>query len=197
MSSTKLKVILLGDPGVGKTSIINQYIKKIFVQTVATFGSEQHNKTLTINEQQIELKIWDTPGGFKFYNITKNSMRNSDIAILIYDITDKSSFISLKEWYKKLIEVVERENIIIGIAANKSDLLKEEAITSEEINDFANEIDVDVFSTSAKNYNTIEEMFLKLTEKYYDIFLNKLSFNDINSSYILIDKHSKHFFDCC
>ena len=197
MSLTKLKVILLGDSGVGKTSIINQYIKKNFVETLSTIGSEQHYKIIKINKKEIQLKIWDTPGQTKFFNITKNSMRNTDIAILIYDITNKESFISLKQWYKKLIEVIKKDNIIIGIASNKSDLLNEEVITSEEINTFAEEINVDVFSTSAKNYDNIEEMFFKLTEKYYNKFLNNKIKSDLNNSYIIIEKNNdKSFYKC-
>ncbi len=197
MSLTKLKVILLGDSGVGKTSIINQYIKKNFVETLSTIGSEQHYKIIKINKKEIQLKIWDTPGQTKFFNITKNSMRNTDIAILIYDITNKESFISLKQWYKKLIEVIKKDNIIIGIASNKSDLLNEEVITSEEINTFAEEINVDVFSTSAKNYDNIEEMFFKLTEKYYNKFLNNKNKSDLNNSYIIIEKNNdKSFYKC-
>jgi len=197
MSLTKLKVILLGDSGVGKTSIINQYIKKNFVETLSTIGSEQHYKIIKINKKEIQLKIWDTPGKTKFFNITKNSMRNTDIAILIYDITNKESFISLKQWYKKLIEVIKKDNIIIGIASNKSDLLNEEVITSEEINTFAEEINVDVFSTSAKNYDNIEEMFFKLTEKYYNKFLNNKNKSDLNNSYIIIEKNNdKSFYKC-
>ena len=197
MSLTKLKVILLGDTGVGKTSIINQYIKKNFVETLSTIGSEQHYKIIKINKKEIQLKIWDTPGQTKFFNITKNSMRNTDIAILIYDITNKESFISLKQWYKKLIEVIKKDNIIIGIASNKSDLLNEEVITSEEINTFAEEINVDVFSTSAKNYDNIEEMFFKLTEKYYNKFLNNKNKSDLNNSYIIIEKNNdKSFYKC-
>ena len=197
MFSVKLKVILLGDSGVGKTSIINQYIKKNFVETLSTIGSEQHYKIIKINKKEIQLKIWDTPGKTKFFNITKNSMRNTDIAILIYDITNKESFISLKQWYKKLIEVIKKDNIIIGIASNKSDLLNEEVITSEEINTFAEEINVDVFSTSAKNYDNIEEMFFKLTEKYYNKFLNNKNKSDLNNSYIIIEKNNdKSFYKC-
>ena len=197
MSLTKLKVILLGDSGVGKTSIINQYIKKNFVETLSTIGSEQHYKIIKINKKEIQLKIWETPGKTKFFNITKNSMRNTDIAILIYDITNKESFISLKQWYKKLIEVIKKDNIIIGIASNKSDLLNEEVITSEEINTFAEEINVDVFSTSAKNYDNIEEMFFKLTEKYYNKFLNNKNKSDLNNSYIIIEKNNdKSFYKC-
>ena len=197
MSLTKLKVILLGDSGVGKTSIINQYIKKNFVETLSTIGSEQHYKIIKINKKEIQLKIWDTPGQTKFFNITKNSMRNTDIAILIYDITNKESFISLKQWYKKLIEVIKKDNIIIGIASNKSDLLNEEVITSEEINTFAEEINVDVFSTSAKNYDNIEEMFFKLIEKYYNKFLNNKNKSDLNNSYIIIEKNNdKSFYKC-
>ena len=124
-------------------------------------------------------------------------MRNTDIAILIYDITNKESFISLKQWYKKLIEVIKKDNIIIGIASNKSDLLNEEVITSEEINTFAEEINVDVFSTSAKNYDNIEEMFFKLIEKYYNKFLNNKNKSDLNNSYIIIEKNNdKSFYKC-
>ena len=196
MFSVKLKVILLGDSEVGKTSIINQYINKQFIDTFSSIGIGNFTKNLTIKNKQIELKIVDTPGQDRFYNITKSAMRNTDIAILIYDITKKETFTSLKEWYKKLIEVVKKENIIIGIASNKSDLLNEQEIDIEEVKKFSEEINVEVFSTSATKYENIEDLFIKLTEKYCDNYLKDENINDRSDSNIILKNNDKKKENC-
>ena len=123
-------------------------------------------------------------------------MRNTDIAILIYDITKKETFTSLKEWYKKLFEVVKKENIIIGIASNKSDLLNEQEIDIEEVKKFSEEIKVEVFSTSAKNYENIDDLFYKLTEKYCDNYLNDENINDRSDSNIILKNNNKKKENC-
>ena len=190
-----LKVILLGDTTVGKTSIFTQYIKKEFqISTLATIGMDNTKKTIKLDGRTINLSILDTPGNPTFRNITKNSIRNSDIIIIVFDITNKNSFENLENWYNFVKETLDTENIVIGIAANKNDLEEKSEVTPDEYNSFSQNYNVDVFSVRATDYSIIEEMFLKLTEKYYNSFLKgkELTFSLNRKSIVLKKSHHHH-----
>ena len=190
-----LKVILLGDSTVGKTSIFTQYIKKEFkISTLATIGMDNTKKTIELDGRTIKLSILDTPGNPTFRNITKNSIRNSDIIIIVFDITNKNSFENLENWYNFVKETLDTENIVIGIAANKNDLEEKSEVTPDEYNSFSQNYNVDVFSVRATDYSIIEEMFLKLTEKYYNSFLKgkELTFSLNRKSIVLKKSHHHH-----
>ena len=190
-----LKVILLGDSTVGKTSIFTQYIKKEFkISTLATIGMDNTKKTIKLDGRTINLSILDTPGNPTFRNITKNSIRNSDIIIIVFDITNKNSFENLENWYNFVKETLDTENIVIGIAANKNDLEEKSEVTPDEYNSFSQNYNVDVFSVRATDYSIIEEMFLKLTEKYYNSFLKgkELTFSLNRKSIVLKKSHHHH-----
>lgn len=189
-----LKVILLGDSTVGKTSIFTQYIKKEFkISTLATIGMDNTKKTIKLDGRTINLSILDTPGNPTFRNITKNSIRNSDIIIIVFDITNKNSFENLEKWYNFVKETLDIDKIVVGIAANKNDLEEKSEVTPDEYNSFSQNYNVDVFSVSAINYSIIEEMFFKLTEKYYNSFLKgkELTFS-LNRKSILLKKSHHH-----
>ena len=190
-----LKVILLGDSTVGKTSIFTQYIKKEFkISTLATIGMDNTKKTIKLDGRTINLSILDTPGNPTFRNITKNCIRNSDIIIIVFDITNKNSFENLEKWYNFVKETLDIDKIVVGIAANKNDLEEKSEVTPDEYNSFSQNYNVDVFSVSAINYSIIEEMFFKLTEKYYNSFLKgkELTFSLNRKSIVLKKSHHHH-----
>ena len=190
-----LKVILLGDSTVGKTSIFTQYIKKEFkISTLATIGMDNTKKTIKLDGRTINLSILDTPGNPTFRNITKNSIRNSDIIIIVFDITNKNSFENLEKWYNFVKETLDIDKIVVGIAANKNDLEEKSEVTPDEYNSFSQNYNVDVFSVRATDYSIIEEMFLKLTEKYYNSFLKgkELTFSLNRKSIVLKKSHHHH-----
>jgi small GTP-binding protein len=197
-----LKVILLGDTTVGKTSIYTQFIKKEFhISTLGTIGMDNTKKTIELDGRTIKLSILDTPGNPTFRNITKNSIRNSDIIIIVFDITNKNSFENLENWYNFVKETLDTEKIVIGIAANKNDLEEKSEVTPDEYNSFSQNYNVDVFSVSATDHSIIEEMFLKLTEKYYNSFLKgkelTLSLNSRKSIVLSKSHHHQNKKKCC
>ena len=197
-----LKVILLGDTTVGKTSIFTQYIKKEFqISTLATIGMDNTKKTIKLDGRTINLSILDTPGNPTFRNITKNSIRNSDIIIIVFDITNKNSFENLEKWYNFVKETLDIDKIVVGIAANKNDLEEKSEVTPDEYNSFSQNYNVDVFYVRATDYSIIEEMFLKLTEKYYNSFLKgkelTLSLNSRKSIVLTKSHHHQNKKKCC
>ncbi len=166
------KVVLLGESGVGKTSIISRFINDRFDETLmTTTGASYAGKNMLFPEfggQAIKFEIWDTAGQEKYRALTQIFYKDASIAILVYDITNEDSFEEIQNyWYNQIKECAPR-NIIIGLAANKSDLFDSEKIPEEKARKFANEIGAIFRLTSACTSVGIEELFHSVGCKYLD-----------------------------
>ncbi len=108
-----LKIVLLGSICVGKTSIIDQYIRNGFYELFEkTIVAEKSIKEIVLNDgKKIDLEIWDTPGSKIYISASKHCLKNAKIVLLIYDITDKRSFEELNYFYNDICEMNEKENI--------------------------------------------------------------------------------------
>ena len=162
------KIVLVGESGVGKTSIISQFVDQIFEEGLQTStGGSFSSKTLTFNNgKTIKLEIWDTAGQERYRALTKIFYTNALAAVLVYDITNKRSFEEIKTFWIKQLREFGPENIIVAVAANKSDLLDMEQVNEEEARNFAKENNALFFETSAKNGLGVNELFLGLGKKF-------------------------------
>jgi len=170
------KVVLLGDSGVGKTCIINRYISGSFNQlTPSTNGASFTCKVVYVKkiDQNISLDIWDTAGQEKFRSLTKFFYKDAQVAILVYDITKRESFINMKEyWYQTTNNELVKSNLIFGVAANKSDLYENEEVNENEGKEFADSIGAFFVLTSAKTNIGINILYTKIAEEYANRFIN-------------------------
>ena len=172
-----VKIALLGNSGVGKTSIIQRYTSNIFAPgLMSTTGASYSNKIVHLNDTILQLDLWDTAGQEKYRSLGRNFYRDAYIIILVYDITRKESLEGLKEiWYPDLQKFGEKYNIL-AVVGNKSDLYEKEEVNEDEARAFANEIKADFDTVSAKNGNNIDNLFGRLINKYYEpIFQTKVS----------------------
>ena len=165
------KIVLVGESGVGKTSIISQFVDQIFEEDLQTStGGSFSSKTLTFsNGKTIKLEIWDTAGQERYRSLTKIFYKNALAAVLVYDITRKQSFEELKNYWIKQIKESAPENIILAIAANKSDLLDREQVNEDEARKFAQDNNALFFETSAKNSIGVNELFIGIGKKFYGL----------------------------
>ena len=165
---SRIKIILVGESLVGKTSLIKQYIQKEFLEdNVITTSADKITKTIeTKNNTKYTLEIWDTAGNKAYKATNKIFMRNSQIAILVYDITKKESFDELENSYNQILNSNNNNNIVFAVAGNKSDLYEEQIIFPEEGIQFANKINAIFKETSAKDYESVNELFEDVIEKY-------------------------------
>ena len=165
---SRIKIILVGESLVGKTSLIKQYIQKEFLEdNVITTSADKITKTKeTKNNTKYILEIWDTAGNKEYKATNKIFMRNSQIAILVYDITKKESFDELENSYNQILNSNKNNNIVFAVAGNKSDLYEEQIIFPEEGIQFANKINAIFKETSAKDYESVNELFEDVIEKY-------------------------------
>ena len=170
--ATVLKVVLLGESGVGKTSIINKFTSGIFDPEVVTSISAQFiSKTIDFKElnQTIKFDIWDTAGQEKFRSLAKIFYKDAKVICLCYDITSKKSFNELKEyWYEQQVKLNADGEPIFAVVANKSDLYETQQVKDDDGRAFAKQIGGIFQSTSAKSDNGINTLFDNIGRKYFD-----------------------------
>ena len=162
-----IKIVLIGEAGVGKTCIISRYIDDKFnEETGSTNGANFCQKDLEINGKSVELNIWDTAGQERFRSFGKHFYRDAEAVWFVYDITNKDSFTNLENiWYKDFLEN-RTTNAILAVVGNKSDLLEKEEIDEAQARKFADKIKAIFKLTSAKNDVGINDLFKSLAEEY-------------------------------
>ena len=171
-----IKVTMVGSVGVGKSSIVNRYTKNIYEpQSKSTVGANYCKKELVINKKMVLLDIWDTAGQEKFHSMGRHFYKNSNIVVIVYDITNITTFEDIKNyWYNDIKENGEIYKVI-GIVGNKMDLYDNEGIQEIDENivkDFIEKISTDKDSklvnmkVSAKTGVNIKNLFDKLVEEY-------------------------------
>ena len=163
-----LKIILIGEAGVGKTSIISQFIDNFFDSDIPTsIGASFSSTNLNFNNgKSIKVELWDTAGQERYRSITRAFFHNSAAAILVYDITSKHSFEELKNYWIREIQESIGENLIIAIVGNKVDLLESEEVKEEEAKKFAKDNNALFYQTSAKSSSGIKDLFTGIILKY-------------------------------
>ena len=162
-----IKVTLIGESSVGKTSIINRYTKESFSQELdSTLGANYSQKKITRHGKKIRLDLWDTAGQEKYRAIGRHFYKESYIVCLVYDITNNDSFEKIKSiWYPDLKEYGEKLKIV-ALVGNKLDKYLEEEVKEDEARKFADEIKAIYKRTSAMEGTNIEDLFNTLADKY-------------------------------
>ena len=187
----RIKLILLGDVGVGKSAIIQRFYDNTFEENIlTTFNASFLEKEVTIKGKKVVLEIWDTVGQEQYRSMTQLFVKNSKIIILVYNVTRMKTFESLNYWY----DFINKElgsNIVLGLAGNKTDLIfednYEEEVSPEKGKEFAEKIGASFALVSAKESgNEIKVLFYELLTKYFDIKDNDRYF----SSTIKLDERS-------
>ena len=178
-----LKILILGDSSVGKTSLLLQYADGYFPTIyVATIGIEYKVKKININGADINLQIWDTAGEERFRSITQNYMKGADGILYVYDITQKSSFDNLKTWIRQSEEITEGfKKIIVG---NKSDLENERRIQKETVQKFCDDRNIKGIEVSAKAGTKVSEAFETLAK----LIIGDKSKDEIIRKYTTLNK---------
>uniref|UniRef100_A0A8C2XY17 Ras-related protein Rab-43 n=1 Tax=Capra hircus TaxID=9925 RepID=A0A8C2XY17_CAPHI len=158
-----LKVIILGDSGVGKTSLMNQYVNKKFSnQYKATIGADFLTKEVMVDDRLVTMQIWDTAGQERFRTITQSYYRSANGAILAYDITKRDSFLSVPRWIEDVRKYA-GSSIVQLLIGNKSDLGELREVPLAEAQGLAEHYDIlCAIETSAKDSSNVEEAFVRV-----------------------------------
>ena len=153
------KIIFLGDQYVGKSSILNRFYQDKFEPDYqATIGLDFHSKNVEIKGTAIRLLLYDTAGQEKFKSLIPMYIRDANIIIVVYDITNKDSFIHTEHWVNETKDL-KRDDAIFVLVGNKIDLEDKRTVTSKEAENFANEKGFLFHEVSAKTGEEVQELF--------------------------------------
>jgi small GTP-binding protein len=183
MQDNRFKVLLVGDSGVGKSSIILRFTEHYFEDNfVNTIGVDFRCHSLEFNNKIYKLQIWDTAGQDKFQSITTSYYRGSNGIILVYDVCNPSSLDRLKFWYNEVKKKV-TEDIPMIIVGNKIDLSSNRKVSYEEGEAFAKELNMQYLECSTKLDEGINKIFFTLLEKIVDTNVESNKFETHDSIY--------------
>ncbi|XP_011308686.1 ras-related protein Rab-37 isoform X3 [Fopius arisanus] len=160
------KTILLGDSGVGKTSLLVQFDTGKF-QTgnfAATVGIGFTNKVVTVGDTRIKLQIWDTAGQERFRSVTHAYYRDAHALLLLYDVTNKTSYDNIRAWLGEIREYAQND-VVIMLLGNKADCGTERMVKKEDGKRLADEYDVPFMETSARTGANVELAFFAIAKQ--------------------------------
>ena len=159
------KLILIGNSGTGKTSIINRFINEKFEDSYkCTIGVDFLLKKIKINEQNIKLQIWDTAGMEKYKQITTSYYRGAHGAIVVFDLTNKESFNDVHKWVNDFSNITNQNSNMrsVVIVGNKNDLIDKREVSQDDIDKYISINNFNYVETSAKEGSNIEEKKVKI-----------------------------------
>ena len=192
------KIILLGSAAVGKSNMMNRFLKGIFEETyLSTIGINCLDKKFNFDGKKVKIKYFDTAGQERYDSLSSTVLRKADGAIFVYSITSRESFNKINFWITELTNKGNNSKVLMLIG-NKSDLEEEREVSFQEGETKANEIGCPFMETSAKTGENIAICF----EKASRILFLKTSEDDNNSSIIpgsfdLNNKNKKGKKGCC
>lgn len=161
------KIVLLGETGVGKTSIVVRYVEQRFSSVMSpTIGASFLTKTICIEGVRVKLQLWDTAGQERFRSLAPMYYRGAAAAVLIYDVGSEDSFLRVKEWVKELRTNVFDE-IVLVIVGNQIDKNYRE-VSNSDAQEYAHSIGALCVETSAKKNTGIDELFGQLAKQLVD-----------------------------
>ena len=164
------KLILIGNSGVGKSCILQRYIKHTFEESYkCTIGVDFLMKSIVINGQTVKLQLWDTAGQEKYKSMASSYYRGANVALIVFDITNHESFDALPLWIENFYKNgPEQKNIIL--IGNKNDLPDLRQVTQQEAEAFSQTNNMMYFETSAKEGDNIEYIFNYAAEKLLEFY---------------------------
>ena len=167
-----VKVIIIGDSGVGKTNIMSKFLKNKFMEeSKATVGVEFGSKLFDLNGHKIKAQIWDTAGQEKYKSITGAYFKGSKGALVVYDITQKSTYEYLEKWVNDLKSAGDPKITIILIG-NKSDLEENRQVSKEQGEEKAKSFGCAFLETSALSGDNIDKAFNMMVKEIFEKFSN-------------------------
>ena len=175
----KIKIIVVGDSGVGKTNLINRFATDKFdTNSKATIGVEFVYKTLKIGKEVIKVEVWDTAGQERYRSITSSYYKGARGAIIVYDITNDDSFHNVESWMNEVVKKGKKD-IQFLLLGNKSDLVNDRLVSEEKGIEKARELNMRLFEASALDKTNVNEAFNYLIKEIYlDVRREKMNNNN-------------------
>jgi len=193
----QIKLLMIGDSGVGKTCLLLRYANESFSPTfITTIGIDFKIKNIDIDGKRVKLQIWDTAGQERFRTITTSYFRGAQGIVLVYDVTDRRSFESIRNWISQIQQHadVHVNKILVG---NKCDMMDEKVVSTEEGKKLAKEFGMDFWEASAKNDTNVEQSFLTIARGVKDRLIVDGSSGPANRGRVNLANQNKQKRSCC
>ncbi|MBW0475310.1 hypothetical protein O181_015025 [Austropuccinia psidii MF-1] len=160
----KFKLVFLGEQSVGKTSLITRFMYDTFDNTYqATIGIDFLSKTMYLEDCTVRLQLWDTAGQERFRSLIPSYIRDSSVAVVVYDVTNRTSFINTSRWVDD-VRAERGNDVIIVLVGNKTDLGDKRQVSTEEAERKSKELNVMFIETSAKAGHNVKTLFKKIAQ---------------------------------
>ncbi|XP_067289889.1 ras-related protein Rab-6A isoform X1 [Pseudorasbora parva] len=158
----KFKLVFLGEQSVGKTSLITRFMYDSFDNTYqATIGIDFLSKTMYLEDRTVRLQLWDTAGQERFRSLIPSYIRDSTVAVVVFDITNVNSFQQTTKWIDD-VRTERGSDVIIMLVGNKTDLADKRQVSIEEGERKAKELNVMFIETSAKAGYNVKQLFRRV-----------------------------------
>eukprot|EP01113_Clastostelium_recurvatum_P045589 TRINITY_DN784_c0_g1_i4.p1 TRINITY_DN784_c0_g1~~TRINITY_DN784_c0_g1_i4.p1 ORF type:complete len:212 (-),score=51.99 TRINITY_DN784_c0_g1_i4:263-898(-) len=163
------KVVLVGDSGVGKTSILTRYVHNEFnIDSKSTIGIDFATHALTMHNKVFRIQLWDTAGQERFrQSITSAYYRGAIGALIVFSIASRKSFENVKLWVQDAREYADR-NLVITLVGNKSDLDRQREVRTDEALEYAQQEGFVYLEVSANTSSNVEQAFRQLVEHIHN-----------------------------
>ncbi|KAJ1731634.1 GTPase Ryh1 [Coemansia biformis] len=158
----KHKLVFLGEQGAGKTSVITRFMYDTFDTTYqATIGIDFLSKTMYLEDRTVRLQLWDTAGQERFRSLVPSYIRDSSVALVVYDITNRDGFAQTSKWID-IVHAERGDDVLIVLVGNKTDLSDARQVSTEEGERKARDLNVMFMETSAKAGHNVKALFKKI-----------------------------------
>eukprot|EP00850_Spirogloea_muscicola_P001390 SM000005S17187 [mRNA] locus=s5:614408:616792:- [translate_table: standard] len=164
-AALQAKLVLLGDMGAGKSSLVLRFVKGQFSEyQESTIGAAFLTQSVAVNDTTVKFEIWDTAGQERYHSLAPMYYRGAAAAVIVYDITNTDSFARAKKWVQEL-QKQGNPNLVMALAGNKADLDNARKVTAEEAQGYAEEHGLFFMETSAKSAENVNELFYEIARK--------------------------------
>jgi small GTP-binding protein len=185
------KVLLLGDSGVGKSTILQQYYTKEFDPNfITTIGIDFSSQIVNVQDKKIRLALWDTAGQERFRAITKSYLHDCNAIIFVYDITNRKTFDNINSWIRLATEYSTGDNILYFIVGNKLDQNKSREVTQDELISLATAHKCGFYETTATLHDSTEALFYLIAKS-----LSENVIPAVPNNITLVDNQQRSY--CC
>ncbi|CAL1582637.1 unnamed protein product [Knipowitschia caucasica] len=174
----RVKMVLLGSCGVGKSSLATRFVKGEFVNIQQTVGCAYHSHVVSVNGVSLRFEIWDTAGQEKYHSVTPLYYRGAHAALVVYDVSNKESFRRAQFWLKELEKQYIPDSTVVWLVGNKADLTHDRQVSSQEGQNLAEDRGLGFMETSALSGDHVTQLLQTIAYRVHELTWDQCSLSD-------------------